>query len=89
MVFYGESFTSGHQSHWLWLLVGDRSLSRRKYDTYLISSGSLFKDLRDFRDFFNTFILYSLYLFTNSVFGLLLIKQKFSAKYSYTVSFNC
>ena len=77
MLFNGKSFTSGHQSHWLWLVVGDRSLSPSKCDTYLISSGSLFKDLRDFRDFFNTFILYSLYLFTNTVFGLLLIKPKF------------
>ena len=51
MLFDGESFKSRHGLHSFLLLLGDRSLLRSKCETYLISSGQLFKDLSDFRDF--------------------------------------
>ena len=83
------SLSSRHELLGFVSLLGDLSLSRNKCDTYLISSGLLFEDLRSFRTFFNSFTLESLYLFTKDVSGTLLLKPKFSAKYPYTVSFNC
>ena len=47
MLFDGESFKSRHGLHSFLLLLGDRSLLHSKCETYLISSGQLFKDLSD------------------------------------------